>query len=394
MLFNIFSNSVMRAIFCNILTAKSSCIPYQRCVSSIAKGNKIPQGNMVDRVRIHARGGGGGQGIKRLGKIGGQGGNVFAIAEEKTNLEEVAKKYKHRFTAKNGKNAKKEDLLAKEGESLYIKVPLGTVIWQDDRIQLADLQHSKACVKLVDGGNGGGPATHFWRGESGQRAHFILELKLIGDTGLVGYPNAGKSTFLTAVSRAVPKIASYPFTTIRPHVGVVQFPDTEPPPKRISIADLPGLIDGAHLNRGMGHKFLRHIERTKCLLFIVDINGYQHSHEFPLYSPFQSILNLSIELELYKPGLASRPAILLVNKMDTPGAEDKYEELMNELGKRLEVKDGNMIPNFEQLLPISAKDKIGTEMAKIELKSVIQSIINKEEEEMAKFSPDEEELDT
>jgi Obg family GTPase CgtA len=147
------------------------------------------------------------------------------------------------------------------------------------------------------------------------------------DIGLVGFPNAGKSTLLKAVSHAKPKIASYPFTTVRPNVGIINYKDL----REISMADLPGLIEGAYANKGMGHRFLKHVERTKLLLLIVDINGFQLSPQYPHRSCLETILLLNKELELYNKDLLEKPSMLLINKMDTENAQQKYVEIKDSL---------------------------------------------------------------
>lgn len=153
-------------------------------------------------------------------------------------------------------------------------------------------------------------------GSPGEEHRYTLELKTLADVGLVGLPNAGKSTFLQAVSRAHPQVGAYPFTTLNPHLGVVEFADTW----RMTIADIPGIIAGAHEDRGLGHRFLRHIERTMVHLFIVDASG-QEGH------PCEALDTLVGELEHYHPGITTKPAVVAANKMDVPGADDNLREL-------------------------------------------------------------------
>ena len=179
---------------------------------------------------------------------------------------------------------------------------------------------------IITGGMGGMPSTDFL-GTHGERKCIQLDLKLIGDVGFVGFPNAGKSTLLKALSRASPKIASYPFTTIRPNLGICEFEDL----RRITFADLPGLIEGAHQNLGMGHSFLKHVERTRALMFVVDINGFQMKSTSPLRSALQTILILNRELELYRDDLLDKPAICVVSKMDSKNAGKKFEQLKSDL---------------------------------------------------------------
>ena len=339
-----------------------------RCVSLSDKSH----GRLRDRIYVYVIAGTGGQGIERLGKMGGDGGSVYAVVEKRTTLEQLAAKSKVKFVASAGTNADSKHLRAKPGGNLYLPVPRGTVVWRDDGSQLRDLNSEGQRVLLVTGGKGGGPTNPRWTGVRGERSHFVFELKLIADSGLVGYPNAGKSTLLNKISRATPKIADYPFTTLRPHLGAVWYSDRQ----SVTVADLPGLIEGAHLNRGMGHKFLRHIERTNCLVFLVDINGYKHSLTHPHLSPLRSIINLGRELDLYQPGLCDREAVLLVNKMDSEGAHEKYESLINDLKEYITSESSNIdqIPKFRQILPISAKYSEGLEAFKTVLKEIIQTI--------------------
>jgi serine/threonine-protein kinase OSR1/STK39 len=222
---------------------------------------------------------------------------------------------------------------------------------------------------------GGCEATNFL-GLPGQRRSVRLDLKLIADVGFVGFPNAGKSTLLKALSRARPKIASYPFTTLRPNLGVAEFDDF----RRIAFADLPGLIEGAHLNEGMGHKFLKHVERTRVLLFVVDINGFQFKPEHPFRSAFETVLLLNRELELYKEELMNKPALCVVTKMDSKGSDRLYESFLEQMEKvqqragdepristsRLSEESGevgdeeeminiNRLVHFDEIIPVSAK---------------------------------------
>uniref|UniRef100_A0A8C2V3E2 GTP-binding protein 10 n=1 Tax=Chinchilla lanigera TaxID=34839 RepID=A0A8C2V3E2_CHILA len=181
------------------------------------------------------------------------------------------------------------------------------------------------------------------------------------------FPNAGKSSLLSQISHAKPEIASYAFTTLKPELGKVMYDDF----KQISVADLPGLIEGAHMNKGMGHKFLKHIERTNQLLFVVDISGFQLSSRTKYRSAFETIILLTKELELYKEELQMKPALLAVNKMDLPNAPEKFHELMSQLQNPkafLHLFEKNMIPDrtmeFQHIIPISAITGEGIEKLK------------------------------
>uniref|UniRef100_A0A2K6JZU8 GTP-binding protein 10 n=2 Tax=Rhinopithecus TaxID=542827 RepID=A0A2K6JZU8_RHIBE len=191
------------------------------------------------------------------------------------------------------------------------------------------------------------------------------------------FPNAGKSSLLSCVSHAKPAIADYAFTTLKPELGKIMYCDF----KQISVADLPGLIEGAHMNKGMGHKFLKHIERTRQLLFVVDISGFQLSSHTQYRTAFETIILLTKELELYKEELQTKPALLAVNKMDLPGAQDKFHELMNQLQNPkdfLHLFGKNMTPErtveFQHIIPISAVTGEGIE----ELKNCIRKSLDEQ----------------
>uniref|UniRef100_I3MB83 GTP-binding protein 10 n=1 Tax=Ictidomys tridecemlineatus TaxID=43179 RepID=I3MB83_ICTTR len=189
------------------------------------------------------------------------------------------------------------------------------------------------------------------------------------------FPNAGKSSLLSQISHAKPAIADYAFTTLKPELGKIMYNDF----KQISVADLPGLIEGAHMNRGMGHKFLKHIERTRQLLFVVDISGFQLSSQTQYRTAFETIILLTKELELYNEGLQKKPALLAVNKMDLPDAQHKFHELMNQLQNPkdfLHLVEKQMIPErnmeFQHIIPISAITGEGIE----ELKNCIRKSLD------------------
>lgn len=200
---------------------------------------------------------------------------------------------------------------------------------------VADLRAPGEEFVLCRGGKGGRGNVHFKSsrnqaptradpGTPGEEGYFLLELRLIADAGLVGYPNAGKSTLLTALSAARPKVAAYPFTTLHPMIGVVEFPDTY---RRATVADIPGLIEGAHRNVGLGHEFLRHITRCRLLIFVVDMAGSEGR------SPLEDFANVRRELSLYDPGLTERPALVVANKMDLAGAEENLRTFRERFGR-------------------------------------------------------------
>ncbi|RLN49489.1 hypothetical protein BBJ29_000077 [Phytophthora kernoviae] len=313
----------------------------------------------VDRIRVKATGGHGGNGCASFfsesatrkrpnGGHGGAGGDVVIEASGKMqNLANAT----HHFKGGAGLNGMSNDAAGRRGKHCYVKVPCGTLVKRVERYErelengeyeivdqmevVCDLDKPGSTFLAAQGGKPGlgnrilaGKTTKFGRlrkhmpetkgtGHPGTSQYYELELKTIADVGLVGYPNAGKSTLLSVLSRATPEIAPYPFTTLHPYVGIVEFPDTF----RLSVADIPGLIDGAHRNVGLGHDFLRHIERTKILLYVLDTAGSEGR------DPLEDFAHLQKELELYAPGISSRPSLIVANKMDEPGAEDIFNKL-------------------------------------------------------------------
>ena len=314
----------------------------------------------VDKITVKIKGGDGGNGcasfrrekfVPKGGPNGGDGGKGGDVIFEAVTGEQslVNLYYKRHYTAGRGEHGQGSDKHGKSGKHVTLKVPIGTVIKniENDKQIVCDLDKPGKTFVAAHGGLGGRGNKHFVssinrtprqceEGREGEEKHYELELKTIADIGLVGYPNAGKSTLLGALSAARPKAAPYPFTTLHPSVGIVDFPDFF----RISIADIPGLIEGAHENIGLGHKFLKHIERTKTLLYVIDMAGYDGR------KPFEDYLSLKKELELYQEGLSKRPGIIAANKMDIPESEENLKEFMEKL-------DDNI-----QLIKISATDSL------------------------------------
>lgn len=253
------------------------------------------------------------------GGDGGKGGDVIFVASEDTNtLADF--RYKPELKAKSGQSGSKANRHGKSGEDLYVKVPVGTIVWREDTI-IADLVASGQEVVVAKGGDGGFGNAHFKssvrqaprvaeKGEPGETFEAELELKLLADVGLVGFPNAGKSTFLSVVSNARPEIADYAFTTLTPKLGVADV-DGE----SLLIADIPGLIEGASEGKGLGHDFLRHVERTAVLLHLIDI------YADDVAKSYQTIRS---ELEKHSSELAERPEIIVLTK-----AEGLDQELVN-----------------------------------------------------------------
>ncbi|XP_053569964.1 GTP-binding protein 10 [Bombina bombina] len=321
-------------------------------------------GGFIDNLRVFVKGGSGGMGLPRLGGEGGKGGDVWVVAKNDVTLKKIKDKFPNkRFLGGNGGNSSVRALKGASGSSCHIDVPTGITITTDDGLKIGDLDKEEDRLLVARGGYGGMFRTEFIPSK-GQKRIIRMDLKLIADIGLVGFPNAGKSSLLTKVSHAKPQVADYPFTTVKPELGKMMYPDF----KQISVADLPGLIEGAHINKGMGHKFLKHVERTKQLLFVVDVEGFQLSPKTPFRTPFETVQLLTKELELYKKELLDKPALLAVNKMDLPNAEDKFQELVQQLEKSHEFLNSlpdDLLPErqveFKYILPISAATGQGVE---------------------------------
>ncbi len=302
----------------------------------------------VDEVQVKLRAGDGGDGcvsfrrekfIPKGGPDGGDGGNggdVVLVADPNTaDLRDYF--FKPHWEAGDGGPGRGRGCHGRNGADCVLKVPPGTVVLEalSGRMVMELVQPGERRV-LLKGGTGGWGNLHFKssvnqaprqfkEGLPGQRGVFQLVLKSVADIGLVGYPNAGKSTLLAALTAARPKTASYPFTTLSPVIGVLEQED-HPDRLRILLADIPGLIEGAHANRGLGHAFLRHIERCRGLVILIDLSGAEGRH------PWQDYQNLLKELELYGRGLASKPRLVVVNKIDEPGAAANLDAFRRETG--------------------------------------------------------------
>lgn len=356
----------------------------------------------VDRIKVVAKAGNGGRGCVSFrrekfvprggpdGGDGGKGGDIILRADEHTdNLATLF--YEPLIKAKNGTHGMGKQMHGRGAPPKVVKVPAGTVVWEmlsHDTIEanstdelpagagaptagrtqfstmgnpsvyrepLADLVRPNDEYILCHGGKGGKGNVHFKSarnraprqysdGEEGEEGTFILELRTIADAGLVGYPNAGKSTLLRRISAAHPKVAAYPFTTLHPMIGVVDFPDY----RRATVADIPGLIEGAHANLGLGHAFLRHITRCRLLLFVLDMAGSEGRN------PIEDLQHLRREIDLYDPRLSQRPWRVIANKMDLSEAEAHLVAFRQRFPDR-------------QVIGISAKDSEGIEELKREL---------------------------
>jgi len=322
--------------------------------------SKIPKraNNFYDSLRITAKAGPGGMGHPKYGGIGGKGGSVIVVAEEDITLAQVLKKNHTRlYKASPGENSHVHRLVGEAGADLVIPVPVGVTVYSQTGVKLGEMNEVGDKVVIANGGIGGRKVTQF-NGLKGEEMKAVLDLKLIADIGLVGFPNAGKSSLLRAISRAKPQVADYPFTTLRPQLGIIRYDDL----RQITMADLPGLIEGAHRNLGLGHRFLKHVERTKLLVFVVDINGFRLGPAYPHRKPSETIALLNKELELYGKDVLSKPALLVVNKMDTDGAEknwkileswlQNYQENLRDLPESIQPERAMV---FDEVLPMSVQ---------------------------------------
>lgn len=326
----------------------------------LKKPRNYLRSKFIDSIRLHVKGGSGGTGLPKFGGMGGQGGCVYCVGKEDANLRNLMSKFRGKtVSAGHGEDSRKAKIVGNPGSDIKLEVPLGVTIYREDGRVLGSINNEGDILIIARGGPGGNSQNNFL-GHFGQVHHVRLDLKLIADIGLVGFPNAGKSSLLKAVSRAQPRIASYPFTTIKPNKGVIIYKDT----RQISIADLPGLIEGAHNNVGLGHMFLKHVERTKLLLFIADAEGFQLSPKHPKRTCLETVLLLNKELELYNSELLNKPAVLAINKMDLPGAQDVLANVQDSLqnievtiqGIPEEIRPENLI-SFKDVIGISALKK-------------------------------------
>jgi GTP-binding protein len=305
----------------------------------------------VDEVDIHIQAGHGGSGSLSFrrekfvprggpdGGNGGAGGNVYAVADPHRNTL-VHFQFNPEYKAQRGGNGAGALRSGRTGNDLDIPVPVGTLIHAKDPEtgelhQVADLTEVGQRVRLAKGGRGGLGNAHFATstnraprkvqpGEPGEAFDLQLTLKLLADVGLVGFPNAGKSTFISVISAAKPKIADYPFTTLTPNLGVVALSGD----RSFVVADVPGLIEGAHDGHGLGHQFLRHIERTKVLIHLVDVSGASGR------DPVEDFETIRRELELYNPELLEKPQLVAANKMDAVDDPTRVAALEKQAKKR------------------------------------------------------------
>lgn len=302
-----------------------------------------------DQAKIYVKAGDGGSGVVSFrrekyvpmggpnGGDGGRGGNIIFQADEGLRTL-VDFRYKRHYKGERGQHGEGKDMHGKGADDLTLRIPVGTVVKDATTGEiLADFTKHGQREILAKGGRGGRGNARFMsntnkaptvaeRGEPGEEKSLLLELKLLADVGLVGFPNVGKSTLISRVSAAKPKIADYHFTTIVPNLGVVDIDETS-----FVMADIPGLIEGAHTGAGLGHEFLRHLERTRVLVHVLDISGSEER------DPLEDFAKINKELHLYSEALAARPMLVAANKTDISGAEDNLARLSEAIGDKYEI---------------------------------------------------------
>jgi GTP-binding protein len=309
----------------------------------------MEKNEFTDRVRIVIRAGDGGDGMNSFkafkgkpacgpdGGDGGDGGSVYFVGD-KDMTDLLSYRYASHFSAQNGERGGTNNCTGKNGDDIYLKVPCGTIIRDfESGKMIADVFSDGEKVKVAEGGRGGKGnlrfttarrrAPHFsQKGQKVKPHDVILEMKVIADVGLVGFPNVGKSTLLSKISAAKPKIANYHFTTLSPNLGVVRRYD-----RSFVAADIPGLIEGAAQGAGLGHSFLRHIERTRMILHVVDISGCEGR------DPLEDFQKINAELKEYSEVLSSLPQIIVCNKCDVPPAEENLKKFKRKYGRKYKI---------------------------------------------------------
>ncbi|MBQ5766473.1 MAG: GTPase ObgE [Burkholderiaceae bacterium] len=345
----------------------------------------------VDEARIEVAGGKGGNGVASFrrekfipkggpdGGDGGRGGNVYAVADCNINTL-IDYRYARKHFAKNGENGRGSDCYGAGGTDIELKMPVGTLVTDSDTGELvADLTTHGERYLIARGGKGGLGNLHFKSsvnraprqctpGEPGEHRNLSLELKVLADVGLLGMPNAGKSTFISAVSNARPKIADYPFTTLHPQLGVVRVG----PEQSFVVADIPGLIEGASEGAGLGHLFLRHLSRTKILLHIIDMAPFD-----PDVDPVQEAKALAEELRKYDEDLYEKPRWYVLNKLDLLEDDVRADRVA-------ELKAGLGLGEEDRVFVISAATREGCE----DLIKAIAETIDQQRRDEAQFIND------
>lgn len=348
----------------------------------------------IDEARIEVIAGNGGNGCMSFrrekyienggpdGGDGGKGGSVIMVADNNLNTL-VDYRFVKKYAARNGEHGRGADCYGHKGDDIYLRVPVGTTIIDEDTgLVMADLEQLGQELVIAKGGKGGLGNIHFksstnraprqtTKGEAGERLNIKLELKVLADVGLLGLPNAGKSTFIRAVSAAKPKVADYPFTTLHPNLGVVRV-DTD---RSFVIADIPGLIEGAADGLGLGHKFLKHLQRTKVLLHIVDIAPIDEASDIVAES-----VAIVKELEKYDEELYAKPRYLVINKIDLI-LEEEREQIINDFITKFKQQETNT--NFDKIFTISGATGENCKELCYYLMSFIEQKTNRQVEEKA-----------
>ena len=350
----------------------------------------------VDKVHIYVKGGDGGAGCMSFrreahvpkggpdGGDGGHGGDVVLVADSSLSSL-IDYRFKHHFKAQRGTHGKGSKMHGARGEDLILRVTVGTIVREyseDDKVAgelIADLTHDGERVIVAEGGIGGRGNTHFVTstrrapafaelGEPADDKWIELEMKLVADAALVGMPSAGKSSLISKMSAAKPKIADYPFTTLVPNLGVATSGDLS-----FVVADVPGLIEGAHEGKGLGHEFLRHIERTALIVHVVDLTG-----DYEQRDPLEDYEIINRELALYASELAQRPRIVVANKIDVAGTEDAARSLAQRVREdSIEAAGGNEFvqsPIDPKLYEISALTGEGVDSLKAAIATKVHEL--------------------
>src|SRR5690625_4092593 len=329
----------------------------------------------IDQASVYVKAGDGGNGlvayrrekyVPKGGPAGGDGGNggdvIFKVDEGLNTLMDF--RYNRHFTADNGANGLSKSQHGKSAEPLIVPVPPGSVIIDEDTNEIiADLTEDQEEVVVAKGGRGGRGNIRFAssrnpapkiaeNGEPGEERNLKVELKLLADVGLVGLPNVGKSTLLSVLTSAQPKIASYHFTTLSPNLGVVETDDF----RSFVMADLPGLIEGAHEGVGLGHQFLRHVERTRVIVHVLDMAGIEGR------DPFEDYKQINNELKKYDEYLMDKPQVIAANKMDMPGAKENLKIFKEKIDSQVEI------------FPVSALTREGLREMVFAIAKILESV--------------------
>lgn len=307
----------------------------------------------VDKVKISVKSGKGGDGAVCFrrekyvpnggpnGGDGGKGGDVIITSKSSLNTLEPFR-YKKKYAAQDGEDGARSNMSGKDGADIYVQVPIGTVVFDEYGKVVCDMVEDNQEVTVAKGGRGGRGNQHFATstrqspkfskpGDEAEELGLLLELKTIADVGLIGFPNVGKSTILSMVTNATPKIANYHFTTLSPNLGIVQYKNSD----SFVLADIPGLIEGASDGQGLGHQFLRHVERTRLLVHVLDASGIEGRN------PKEDFDKINSELSLYSEKLKERKQIVVLNKTDLMDI-DKKEEIIKDLKEYFEEKGYNV----------------------------------------------------